>query len=69
MHLGLIGGIGVAATVVYYQRLARAVDAMGVPMQLTIAHGDIRATATVLVAADRNQPGHSSAAWRSFWRR
>ncbi len=39
MHIGLIGGIGVAATVVYYQRLAAAV---GGPFRLTIAHGDIQ---------------------------
>lgn len=38
MHIGLIGGIGVAATVVYYQRLVAAV---GGPFGLTIAHGDI----------------------------
>ena len=25
MHIGLVGGIGVAATVVYYQRLTAAV--------------------------------------------
>ena len=29
MHIGLIGGIGVAATVVYYQRLTAAVDRLG----------------------------------------
>lgn len=54
MHLGLIGGIGVAATVVYYQRLARAVDAMGVPMQLTIAHGDIQTLIRNNLADDRD---------------
>ena len=39
LHIGLIGGIGVAATVVYYQRLATAV---GGPFRLTIEHGDIQ---------------------------
>ena len=29
MHIGLIGGIGVAATLVYYQRLTAAVTAIG----------------------------------------
>ncbi|MFN0113906.1 MAG: aspartate/glutamate racemase family protein [Paracoccaceae bacterium] len=38
MHIGLIGGIGPAATVVYYQRLVAATRAMGVPLNLTIAH-------------------------------
>jgi len=42
MHIGLIGGIGVAATVVYYQRLTAAVAAQSAgPLALTIVHGDI----------------------------
>ncbi len=42
MHLGLIGGIGVAATVVYYQRLTAAVAMRGAGhFDLTIVHGDI----------------------------
>lgn len=36
MHIGLIGGIGVAATVAYYQRLT----ARG-PIELTIAHAQV----------------------------
>jgi aspartate racemase len=43
MHIGLIGGIGVAATVVYYQRLVAAVAARGAEkLALTIVHGDIQ---------------------------
>ncbi len=43
MHIGLVGGIGVAATVVYYQRLAAAVAERGAaPLALTIVHGDIQ---------------------------
>ena len=43
MHIGLIGGIGVAATVVYYQRLTAAVAARSAhPLALTIVHGDIQ---------------------------
>lgn len=42
MHIGLVGGIGVAATIVYYQRLTAAMDARGVPLRLTISHGDIQ---------------------------
>lgn len=43
MHIGLIGGIGVAATVVYYQRLAAAVTAQAAgPLALTIVHGNIQ---------------------------
>ncbi|MCR9273486.1 MULTISPECIES: aspartate/glutamate racemase family protein [Mameliella] len=39
MHLGLIGGIGVAATVVYYQRLTAVV---GGACDLTIDHADVQ---------------------------
>jgi len=43
MHIGLIGGIGVAATIVYYQRLTAAAAARGVArLELTIAHGEIQ---------------------------
>ncbi|MBE9638409.1 aspartate/glutamate racemase family protein [Salipiger pacificus] len=42
MHIGLIGGIGVAATVVYYQRLAAAVAALGAPLELTIVQADVQ---------------------------
>lgn len=43
MHIGLIGGIGVAATVVYYQRLVAAAAARGVEkLELTIVHGEIQ---------------------------
>ncbi len=43
MHIGLIGGIGVAATVVYYQRLTAAVAKReGAKLDLTIVHGDIQ---------------------------
>ena len=35
MHIGLIGGVGVAATVVYYQRRTAAVDARGVRHRLS----------------------------------
>ncbi len=40
MHIGLIGGIGVAATVVYYQRLTSAVTAKGQELDLTIVQAD-----------------------------
>ena len=41
MHLGLIGGIGPAATVVYYQRLCARMRALGAPLELTIVQADI----------------------------
>ncbi|MFC3117506.1 aspartate/glutamate racemase family protein [Jhaorihella thermophila] len=42
MHVGLIGGIGVAATVVYYQRLTAAVERLGGGLELTIVHADVQ---------------------------
>jgi aspartate racemase len=41
MHIGLIGGIGPAATVVYYQRLCTAMAARQIPLELTIVQADI----------------------------
>ncbi|MEX0337498.1 MAG: aspartate/glutamate racemase family protein [Arenibacterium sp.] len=40
MHIGLIGGIGVTATVAYYQRLTQAAADLGVAPDLTIVHAD-----------------------------
>ena len=42
MHLGLIGGIGPAATEFYYRLLARAHAAAGRRMELTIVNADAR---------------------------
>ncbi|MGP1395903.1 MAG: aspartate/glutamate racemase family protein [Inquilinaceae bacterium] len=55
MHIGLIGGIGVAASVVYYQRLAAAMQAKNVRLRLTLSHGDIQ-TLIANVGADRREP-------------
>lgn len=38
MHIGLIGGIGPAATVFYYERIVQAFAASAQPLDLTIAH-------------------------------
>lgn len=40
MHIGLIGGIGPAATDHYYRRLIALHEAAGTPLELTIAHAD-----------------------------
>ncbi len=40
-HIGLIGGIGPAATVVYYRTLVRLHAAAATPLALTIAHADL----------------------------
>ncbi|TDK43199.1 aspartate/glutamate racemase family protein [Antarcticimicrobium luteum] len=53
MHIGLIGGIGPAATVVYYERLVAAFRAMGRPLELTIAHADVNTLAANAATDDR----------------
>lgn len=40
MHLGLIGGIGPAATVVYYERLTQKMRELQTPLELTIVQAD-----------------------------
>lgn len=40
MHIGLIGGIGPAATDLYYRALIEACKASGTALELTIAHAD-----------------------------
>jgi aspartate racemase len=42
MHIGLIGGIGPAATVAYYQRLSARTRALGAALDLTIVNADIQ---------------------------
>lgn len=42
MHIGLIGGIGPAATEFYYRGLVKAHEDAGRTMDLTIVHADVR---------------------------
>ena len=42
MHVGLIGGIGPAATEHYYRGLIERYNRSGVPLELTIVHADVR---------------------------
>ena len=53
MHIGLIGGIGVAATVVYYQRLSAAVEAADGTLELTIVNADVHELIRNNLADDR----------------
>lgn len=41
MHIGLIGGIGPAATIVYYQRLCARMRQLESPLELTIVQADV----------------------------
>ena len=43
MHIGLIGGIGPAATIAYYKKMLQVFGAAGTPLDLTIAHADVAA--------------------------
>ena len=54
MHIGLIGGIGPAATVAYYLRLIDSFKGAALPLDLTLAHADI-ATLAGNATADRKQ--------------
>ena len=42
MHIGLIAGIGPAATDFYYRGLIERHTASGIPLELTMAHADVR---------------------------
>jgi aspartate racemase len=53
LSLGLIGGLGVGASVHYYERLARAYEERKTPMRLLMAHADIHQAARYAQAGDR----------------
>jgi aspartate racemase len=53
MHIGLIGGIGPAATDYYYRRLIAAFAARGTPLELTMVHADTPTLLQHLAADDR----------------
>lgn len=52
MHLGLIGGIGPAATEYYYRGLVQAYGALGRTLELTIVHADTPTLLTNLANGD-----------------
>jgi aspartate racemase len=54
MHIGLIGGIGPAATDFYYRGLIDRHAASGIPLEVTIAHADVREMSRNLA---NNDPG------------
>lgn len=53
LHIGLIGGIGVAATLVYYQRLTAAISQIGGAADITIVHADVQELIRNNLADDR----------------
>ncbi len=54
MHIGLIGGIGPAATEFYYNRMAKAHDEAGAEMELTIVHASVRELLAHVLADERD---------------
>src|SRR5713226_1997651 len=52
MHIGLIGGIGPAATEYYYRGLIERHARAGTSLELTIAHADVREMARNLASHD-----------------
>jgi aspartate racemase len=52
MHVGLIGGIGPAATDFYYRGLVDRHAAAGLPLECTIAHADVREMSRNLQGGD-----------------
>ncbi len=58
MHIGLIGGIGPAATVVYYQSLVAQMRARGRPLEITL----VQAEASDLVRNNREDNRDAQAA-------
>jgi aspartate racemase len=61
MHIGLIGGIGPAATDFYYRRLINTFARKNVALELTIAHAD---TPTLLTNLSRNNAAAQTAIYR-----
>ena len=53
MHIGLIGGIGPAATDYYYRRLIAAFASRMTPLELTIAHADTPTLLNNLASDDK----------------
>ncbi len=54
MHIGLIGGIGPAATDYYYRSLISRAAELSRPLELTIAHADSPTLLTNMAAADHD---------------
>ena len=55
MHIGLIGGIGPAATVVYYQRLCARLRQLNAPLELTIVQADVNTLIRHNLADERDE--------------
>jgi aspartate racemase len=54
MHIGLVGGIGPAATDYYYQRIIRSARERGADLDLTMVHADTSTLVRNLLARDED---------------
>jgi aspartate racemase len=61
MHIGLIGGIGPAATEYYYRGLVERHAGSDTPLELTIVHADVRELAQNLANHDARKQAHTFA--------
>jgi len=52
--LGLVGGLGVGATIHYYQKLARAHESKGRTIDIVIVHAEVSRVFEYVQAGDRN---------------
>jgi aspartate racemase len=52
MHIGLIGGIGLAGTITYYRTLLRLHEEAGRSLSLTIVHADLREMIARIATSD-----------------
>lgn len=66
MHIGLIGGIGPAATIFYYRELTQVAASRGVVLDLTLVHADVSTLLGNLAAEDT---AAQAATFRSLTRR
>ena len=69
MHVGLIGGIGPAATEFYYRGLIDRHTGSNTRLELTIAHADVREMARNLTNRDAQKQAEAFAPWFDSWRR
>jgi len=58
MHIGLIGGIGVAATLVYYARLVSKIESLAAQADITIVHAQVQDLVRNNLADDRERQAH-----------
>lgn len=61
MHIGLIGGIGPAATDFYYRGLVDRHAASGIPLECTIVHADVREMSKNLTGGNPGRQAESFA--------